>query len=62
MKTIKIVASGFDDALRVMEMLAPTVGMDNVSISPNPLTDRWFVSIVDKGKGLTHLLNNEGES
>ena len=55
-------ASGFDDALRVMEMLAPTVGMDNVSISPSPLTDRWFVSIVDKGKGLAHLLNNEGES
>ena len=62
MKTIKIMASGFDDALRVMEMLAPTVGMDNVSISPSPLTDRWFVSIVDIGKGLAHLLNNEGES
>ena len=56
MKTIKIMASGFDDALRVMELLAPTVGIDNVSISPSATTDRWFVNIKDHGKGLAEMV------
>lgn len=55
-KTIKILASGFDDALRVMELLMPTAGIDNVSISPSATTDRWFVEIKDSGVGLVELM------
>lgn len=56
MKTIKIMAAGFDDALRVMELLVPTAGIDNVSISPSSKTDRWFVDIKDHGKGLAEMV------
>lgn len=59
MRTIKIVASGFDDALRVMELLVPTAGIDNVSISPSALTDRWFVNIKDHGKGLAEMVETK---
>lgn len=59
MKTIKIIAADFDDALRVMEMLAPTIGLDNVSISPSAKTNRWFVDIKDHGKGLAGMIETK---
>lgn len=59
MKNIKIVASGFDDALRVMELLVPTAGIENVSISPSSKTDRWFVDIKDHGKGLAEMVETK---
>lgn len=59
MKSIKIMAAGFEDALRVMELLVPTAGIENVSISPSPNTDRWFVDIKDHGKGLTEMIETK---
>lgn len=49
MKTIKIMAADFDDALRVMHLIIPTTGIDNVSISPSATSDRWIVEIKDSG-------------
>lgn len=61
MKEIKILAPSFDSALRVMELLAPTAGIDNVSISPSDISNGngWFVDISDHGIGLAEMIDTK---
>lgn len=59
MKAINLLAANFDSALRAMELIAPTVGRNNVSISPKLNSEIWIISINDTGVGLVEMLESE---
>ena len=59
MRNIKLITASFEDALRAMELLVPTAGIENVCISPSAKTDRWLVDIKDHGKGLAEMVETK---
>ena len=59
MRNIKLITASFEDALRAMEFLVPTAGIENVCISPCSVGNGWFVDIKDHGIGLAEMVETK---
>lgn len=59
MRKIKLITASFEDALRAMELLVPTAGIENVCISPCSVGNGWFVDVADHGKGLAEMVETK---
>lgn len=59
MKNIKLITASFEDALRAMEFLVPTAGIESVCISPCSVGNGWFVDIKDHGIGLAEMVETK---